>query len=67
MKNTVNILEERVKDKVKAVKIKDEAYREFKRVKTESERQMNDAVLELESVKKRAYELFQCTLCGFEV
>ena len=65
MKNTVNILEKRVKDKVQAVKMK--AYREFKRVKIESERQMNDVVLELESVKKRAYELFQCTLCGFEV
>ena len=47
MSNTIEILEEKISVKVKALKVKDDACRDFKQGKSDSEKRLNEALSEI--------------------
>ena len=67
MSMAVKNLEEKLEVKVKALKVKDEACKEFKKAKADSEKKLGESLLDLENEKRKGVKKFLCDLCDCKV
>ena len=67
MSMAVKNLEEKLEVKAKALKVKDEACKEFKKAKADSEKKLGESLLDLENEKRKDVKKFLCDLCDCKV